>query len=473
MGLHTWMPVICNMSITASAVILIILPVRILLKKMPKIFSYLLWGVVLFRLLCPFSVPSPFSLLGIFEDVASDRAVMEYIPAEYLYQDDFVSSAVGEKKAGDGGFPAGHGEKTKTSALLSVLTYVWAAGVAGMLCLNGINLYRLRKRIAGAICIGENVYESDYIISPFVMGLFCPKIYMPSSLTEQERYFILLHEKSHRKRGDHIAKLLFFVALTIHWFNPLVWLAFYLAEKDMEMSCDEMVIRQTGRDIRADYSETLLRLAAGRKAVAGVPLAFGAGDIRSRIKNIMGYRKPAIIIVVLAVTVVIGAMFVLGSNPESDAKQSRHAASEEIRKPDSHRPSETAMDDGKEAGEGETVGDAVPKNPRFYVSLRSISKSSRGIDTYVPEKELTDYMAAVRNTEDNSGSGDWDGEDIFLPFAENCIFKVNQSKSGIKYKTVSFDEFAEFINVGDHDMNKPCVLEFSDGIVTEICLQSK
>lgn len=91
----------------------------------------------------------------------------------------------------------------------------------------------------------------------------------------------------------------------------------------------------------------------------------------------------------------------------------------------------------------------------------------------MPEKELTDYMAAVRNTEDNSGSGDWDGEDIFLPFAENCIFKVNQSKSGIKYKTVSFDEFAEFINVGDHDMNKPCVLEFSDGIVTEICLQSK
>lgn len=204
MGLHTWMPVICNMSITASAVILIILPVRILLKKMPKIFSYLLWGVVLFRLLCPFSVPSPFSLLGIFEDAASDRAVMEYIPAEYLYQDDFVSSAVGEKKAGDGGFPAGHGEKTKTSALLSVLTYVWAAGVAGMLCLNGINLYRLRKRIAGAICIGENVYESDYIISPFVMGLFCPKIYMPSSLTEQERYFILLHEKSHRKQGECI-----------------------------------------------------------------------------------------------------------------------------------------------------------------------------------------------------------------------------------------------------------------------------
>ena len=430
MKLHTWLPVICNMSITASAVILVILPIRLLLKKIPKIFSYLLWSVVLFRLLCPISVSSPFSLLGLFEDAATEKAGMEYIPAEFIYTDDGVFAAGGTEDAGGGQSLAGHkNTSVADEAFPAVIACIWVLGVAGILCFNGIDFLRLKKRIVGAVCLGKNIYESDYIASPFVIGLFCPRIYVPASLTEQERYFILLHERNHIKRGDHIAKLLFFMALTIHWFNPLVWLAFRLAERDMEMSCDEMVIKQIDSDVRADYSKALLHLTADRKVTAGTSLAFGAGDIRERIKNIMGYRKHAIIIVGLAAVMVAGLMFVLGSNPKSSAQENNQAASKEIKRPDSGRLSENDQNSAAKAKNEDAVSDVRPENT-FFVSVRSVSKSLRGIDTYV------------------------------------------QTMAGIQYNTVSFDDFAEYINQSDHYLNKPCLLKFSGEFITEICLQS-
>lgn len=460
MKLSTWLPVICNMSITASAVILVILPIRFLLKKMPKTFSYLLWGIVLFRLLCPFSVSSSFSLLGIFENAEAYGAgrgyiPWEYIPAEFIHTDDEEISAGETEASGKVHLPTGHKEAPSASAAFPyAMTCIWALGVIGMLCFNGINLYLLKKKIVGALCIEKNIYESDYITTPFIMGLFRPKIYIPTSLTEQERYFILLHEKNHIKRGDPIVKLLFFIALTIHWFNPLVWLAFHLVEKDMEMSCDEMVIKQINHDIRADYSKILLHLSAGKKITAGTPLAFGAGDIKERIKNIMGYQKPAIFIIGLATVTITGLILVLGSNPKSTAQKNAPAALEETSKPNSDKALKN-----------------VQGSDIFFVSVRSISKSLRGIDTYVPEKELTDYLKNIRKSEEN-GHSDNEENDSLPPFADDCIFKVNQSMSGVQYKTVSFDDFAEYINKGDHSMNKPCMLKFSDGRITEICLQS-
>lgn len=470
MKLHTWLPVICNMSITASAVILVILPIRLLLKKIPKIFSYLLWSVVLFRLLCPISVSSPFSLLGLFEDAATEKAGMEYIPAEFIYTDDGVFAAGGTEDAGGGQSLAGHkNTSVADEAFPAVIACIWVLGVAGILCFNGINFLRLKKRIVGAVCLGKNIYESDYIASPFVIGLFCPRIYVPASLTEQERYFILLHERNHIKRGDHIAKLLFFMALTIHWFNPLVWLAFRLAERDMEMSCDEMVIKQIDSDVRADYSKALLHLTADRKVTAGTSLAFGAGDIRERIKNIMGYRKHAIIIVGLAAVMVAGLMFVLGSNPKSSAQENNQAASKEIKRPDSGRLSENDLNSAAKAKNEDAVSDVRPENT-FFVSVRSVSKSLRGIDTYVQEEKLTNYLKSVRKSGEAEGGGDVEND--CLIFADGCIFKVNESMSGIQYKTVSFDDFAEYINQSDHYLNKPCLLKFSGEFITEICLQS-
>ena len=139
------------------------------------------------------------------------------------------------------------------------------------------------------------------------MGVFRPRVYLPSSLAETEREYIILHEQYHIRRLDHVAKLLFFAALCLHWFNPLVWLAFILAGKDMEMSCDEAVMGRISRDIRSDYSASLLHLATGRNIIAGMPLAFGEGNPRSRIKNVMSYRKPSFWVLSLAVLVCVTA----------------------------------------------------------------------------------------------------------------------------------------------------------------------
>ena len=162
----------------------------------------------------------------------------------------------------------------------------------------------------------DNIYLADYIPSPFVMGLFRPKIYLPSTLTETERGYILRHEQYHLRRRDHVVKLLSFLALCVHWFNPLVWAAFILAGKDMEMSCDEAVVRELGEDIRADYSASLLSLATGRRIVAGMPLAFGEGDTGGRIRNLLNWKRPQPWIIAVCAVVCVGLIALCAANPK-------------------------------------------------------------------------------------------------------------------------------------------------------------
>lgn len=164
--------------------------------------------------------------------------------------------------------------------------YVWVAGMAVMTAYSAAAYRKLRKKLLIAVPLRENIYIADDIMSPFVVGLFRPKIYLPCNLGEREQEYIILHEQHHIRRLDHLAKALAFLALTVHWFNPLVWLAFVLAGRDMEMSCDEAVIRTLGSDVRADYSASLLTLATGRRIIAGTPLAFGEGDTKGRINNL-------------------------------------------------------------------------------------------------------------------------------------------------------------------------------------------
>lgn len=154
------------------------------------------------------------------------------------------------------------------------------------------SLCRLRRRIVGAVRLRDNIYLADHIDSPFVMGVLRPRIYLPSTLAEGERGYIILHEQCHIQRFDPAVKLLSFTALCLHWFNPLVWLSFLLSGRDMEMRCDEAVIRQLGDGVRADYSASLLSLATGRRILAGAPLAFGEGDPKSRIENLLRFRRP-------------------------------------------------------------------------------------------------------------------------------------------------------------------------------------
>lgn len=303
---------ILNMSFTASFVILAVIVARLLLKKAPRVISYALWAVVLFRLICPFSFESAISLLPIHTNP---------IPQEITYQQTpqintgipIVNDSVNAV------LPAATPDASinPLQGWLAIGTFLWLCGIAVLAIYSTASLLLLKRKLRSAIWENENVYFAEGLASPFVMGLFRPKIYLPASLTDNEKRYILLHEQTHIKRLDHVVKILGFAVLCLHWFNPLVWIAFFLCGKDMEMSCDEAVIKRLGSEIKKEYSSSLLALATGRRIVGGSPLAFGEGDTKSRIKNVLNYKKPAFWVIAVAIIAVMAVGIGLAVNPKA------------------------------------------------------------------------------------------------------------------------------------------------------------
>ena len=327
--MHRLFPIVCNMSLTASVVILAVLAVRLLLRRAPKVFSYALWAVVLFRLLCPVSVTSAVSLMGALGAPAQERtqrtSAVEYVPADrirgtapsvtQLPQTPLPAETGGAVNAAPADTAPEAVPATSFNEPVFILTLIWLAGMALLLAYSLVSLLRLRRRLVGAVRLRDNIYLADHIPSPFVMGLIRPKIYLPSDLRETERGYILRHEQYHIRRRDHLVKFLSFLALCIHWFNPLVWAAFILSGKDMEMSCDEAVVKALGEEIRADYSASLLSLATGRRIVAGMPLAFGEGDTGSRIRNLLSWKRPRPWVMAVCAVVCVGLIALCAANP--------------------------------------------------------------------------------------------------------------------------------------------------------------
>ena len=312
-------PKLLNMSLTASVVIVFVLLLRFLLKKAPKIISYALWGLVLFRLLCPISLESGLSLFGLVHAPVTPSGTLtssiEYIPSDLVQTESpsAVLPAPGMEETAPQGVEQPVSDAAETPVVLAA--DIWVAGVLGMGLYGVISYLRLRRKLVTASPLRENIYLVDGISSPFVLGLLHPKIYLPSSLGEQELPYIVLHEQHHIRRLDHLVKVLTFVALSLHWFNPLVWLAFVLAVRDMEMSCDEAVIRKMGDGIRADYTASLLSLATGKHTIAGIPLAFGQGDTKGRIRNLANRKKPAFWVVLAGAVICALAALGLLTNP--------------------------------------------------------------------------------------------------------------------------------------------------------------
>lgn len=320
MFFYTFIPKLLNMSLTASVVILFVLLLRLLLRKAPKVISYALWSLVLFRLLCPVSIQSDLSLFGLLDTpvTTNDTIIsrISYIPADIVHTE-YPSVAL----PGLGEDTLARGEEQLAAdpleAPMVIVTYVWIAGVLAMVLYAAVSYIRLRRKLLIASPLRDNICLADEITSPFVMGLLRPKIYLPSSMKEQA--YILMHEQHHIRRFDHIIKALAFGVLCIHWFNPLVWVAFILAGQDMEMSCDEAVIRKMGADVLADYTTSLLSLATGKQMIAGMPLAFGEGDTRGRIRNLANWKRPAFWVVLgAAVTSMVLAVCLL-TNPKRDS----------------------------------------------------------------------------------------------------------------------------------------------------------
>ena len=330
MFFYTFLPKLLNMSLTASVVIVLVLLLRLLLKKAPKVISYALWGIVLFRLICPVSIESSFSLFSLLDTPVVESGTLtsriEYVPNDIVHTEypNIVLPVPGVEDAINNTLPQGE-EQLRADPLeapMAIATYVWMAGVIGMGIYAAASYIQLRRKLITASPLRESIYLVDDITSPFVMGLFRPKIYLPSSVEEQEQSYILMHEQHHIRRFDHIIKALAFFALCIHWFNPLVWIAFIMAGRDMEMSCDEAVVKKMGDSVLADYTASLLSLATGKHIIAGTPLAFGEGDAKGRIRNLANWKKPAFGIIAVAV-VACGIFAVcLLTNPKQERIES-------------------------------------------------------------------------------------------------------------------------------------------------------
>lgn len=276
---------ILNMSLTGGLAVLLVLLARILLRKAPKKYVYPLWGLILLRLCCPLSLESILSLVPSTE-VFPTELLTSTNQSDWRIQSGFtaIDQAVNPVLL--------ESSPSAVSSCLSVLSWIWLTGVTGMLLYSLISLLGLRQKLVGRVRLRENIYLADHIASPFVLGVLRPKIYLPSSLDEKEQQYILLHEDAHIRRLDPIFRAVSFAALSIHWFNPLVWAAFWLSGRDMEMACDESVMGRLDADIHQAYAQTLLHFAAGPRHILAAPLAFGESGTKVRIKNILRYHKP-------------------------------------------------------------------------------------------------------------------------------------------------------------------------------------
>lgn len=305
---------VLNMSLTASWAILAVLAARLLLRRAPRQYRYWLWAVVLFRLACPVSFQSAVSLIPSAQPVPMDIALQ---PAPKI-----ESGLPALDAAVNAALPAAAPAVSANPLQIwqAVGTAVWALGLAALLAYTLATVVRLAldlrvaRRLPGR---GGEVYEVPGIHTPFVLGLARPRIYLPVGLTENEKGHILAHEHAHLRRGDHLAKALAWLLVCLHWFNPLVWISFFLMERDMEFSCDELAVRGYSPAQRKEYSMTLLKLSAGRRFVGGCPLAFGENNVKGRVINVMKLKKTTLLVSILAAVLVAVVCIGCGANPVS------------------------------------------------------------------------------------------------------------------------------------------------------------
>ena len=317
------------MSLIAAIVIIILLLLRPMLKKFPRIFSYLLWGIVLFRLLCPVSFGSSISIFhwaGVPfmaaisqppEAVEVSEETFKYVIVEetVVLPDEKVTQTEVNGEITEEFHDYQPTESTKSPVWKWLFPVIWIIGV-GAISGYGVGSYiSLKKDLTGAVKEEDGSYSCDNIKTAFVLGFLFPKVYIPSDLEESKKRFVMLHEQTHMRRGDNIFRLLAYMALAIHWFNPFVWVAFHLSEVDMELSCDEAVMRKTKEDIRKEYAATLLEIVSGKHILfSGFP-AFGENRTKERIQAVVNYKKRSMVILLIGCGIVAALVLVLASNP--------------------------------------------------------------------------------------------------------------------------------------------------------------
>ncbi|MBQ2782578.1 MAG: hypothetical protein IJE94_05270 [Oscillospiraceae bacterium] len=319
-----------HMSLAASALVVVVVVLRLLLKRAPKAIHCALWAMVALRLLLPFSVESSFSLIP--QDVAEGELLTEW-------QDDYVGevtviyddSALYQDAVAAGREPFADGEggyyvvtapdrldapDTVETAVLPILGWVWLAGCAAMLLYAAVSFFRIRKRVQLSLPLRDNIWRCEAVDSPFILGFFRPNIYLPYDMDEGQAQYVIAHEEAHLRRRDHWWKPLGFLLLAVYWFNPLLWVAYILLCRDIELACDERVIRDMDASAKKAYSEALLSCSLPRHMVAACPLAFGEVGVKKRIASVLHYKKPAFWVMVVAILACVVVAVCFLTNPK-------------------------------------------------------------------------------------------------------------------------------------------------------------
>ncbi len=303
---------IVNMSISASWLVLVVLILRFVLKKAPKWVNILLWGIVAIRLICPFSFESALSLIPSAETFPEKviSGPSFDVQTGITPVDNRINDYLGDRYFEGVTVPANNGNN-----IMTILTIVWTIGILLLVAYTVISYWRLRRKVDTAVRYKDNIFQSENVKSPFVLGIIKPRIYLPFNMNGQDLEHVVAHEQAHIHRKDHWWKPFGFLLLTIHWFNPLVWLAYVLLCRDIELACDERVIKELGNEQRADYTQALVACSVNRRMIAACPLAFGEVGVKDRVKSVMNYKKPAFWGVVLAVIVCVFVAVCFLTNP--------------------------------------------------------------------------------------------------------------------------------------------------------------
>ncbi|MEX1376728.1 MAG: M56 family metallopeptidase [Eubacteriales bacterium] len=298
-----------NMSLTAGYVMLVVLIIRAFMKKSAKWIISILWFTVFLRLILPISFSSDLSFFSVIpeSDISSEGVLSSNTPEIHSglpYLNSMINPTIEKSVQAEAGI-----------SIIEIAAVVWIIGFAAIMIYSIISYILLKKRLSTAVLFSYNVFKSDKIASPFVLGFFKPRIYIPCNLSGEPLKNVLLHENAHISRRDYIIKPLIFLISSLHWFNPFIWVAYILLSRDIELACDEKAIKNMGGDERKNYSETLLSLSVNKGNVAVCPIAFGEVNVKKRIKNALSYKKPAFWIIIAAFIVTTAAAAALIANP--------------------------------------------------------------------------------------------------------------------------------------------------------------
>ena len=307
---------IINMSISASWLVLAVLILRFVLKKAPKWINVLLWGIVAIRLICPFSFESPLSLIPSAETIPLNIGMdsTPTINSGISAINNAVNPIISQSNT-----PMAGASINPLQITIGIYEYIWIFGMIALALYTAISYWRLHRKVDTAVRYKDNIFQSENVSFPFVLGIIKPRIYLPFKMNGQYLEYVVAHEQAHICRKDHWWKPLGFLLLMIHWFNPLMWLAYVLLCRDIELACDEKVIKELGNEQRGDYTQALVACSVNRRMIAACPLAFGEVSVKERVKSVMNYKKPAFWVIIISVIVCVGVAVCFLTNPKQDS----------------------------------------------------------------------------------------------------------------------------------------------------------